>query len=68
MKSEEDRKKVYEDLCKDKCYPCQYCKRQTDVLTCTDKCEKWIIWFKHTWRNIRKEVRDILDKIQEENV
>ena len=58
-----DREKVYEDLCKDKTYPCQRCKRKTDPqerIECGDKgCDRWQAWFRRTWRNVREAWDDI---------
>lgn len=55
----EDREKVYADLCKDKLYPCQRCKRKTDSqerIECAEKgCDKWQAWFRRTWCNIHEE-------------
>ena len=54
----EDREKTYAHLCKDKLYPCARCTRnytQQEKRDCGDKnCEKWMAWFKRTWRDIRK--------------
>lgn len=57
----EDRDKIFEDLCKDKSYPCQRCKCKTDMqerIECGDKnCEKWEIWFRQTWHNIHEKYK-----------
>lgn len=47
---------TYAELCKDKNYPCQYCKKRiTDKRECSeDDCGKWRKWFKQTWRRMRK--------------
>jgi hypothetical protein len=64
---EGDRKKVYDHLCKDKTYPCQYCSREVRQEECSDKaCEKWKSWFRRTWRKIQTAGREVQERLQED--
>jgi len=40
---------VWNALCKDESYPCQYCKRNAD---CGSGCERWEKWVRQTWHKV----------------
>ena len=48
------RKAIYDNLCRDKTYPCQYCRRE-DPLNCDGaRCAKWEKWFIEEWKKIKR--------------
>lgn len=64
---EGDRKTVYDHLCKDKTYPCQYCSREIHREYCTDKgCEKWRSWFRRAWQKIQTAGHEVRERFQED--
>ena len=40
----------YEELKKDKDYPCTKCENEKD---CLIGCKQWKLWFKYRWRGIQ---------------
>lgn len=41
---------VWAELCTDRTYPCQYCRRKDE---CIYGCPKWALWARNAWRQIR---------------
>lgn len=42
----------------DPAYPCKNCQSFDDTGKCSRvNCEEWVLWFKETWRKLRRKFK-----------